>query len=122
MAKKANASNSPNPEHVQTAVKNIEDRYDELASERGKYMLSCRRIRERMTNDYDRAVEQGISKKLLKLIVKEREYERKIEGLALDLEPDERSELEMLTEALGDDGTLPLGVAAIDRAKVAAGA
>ncbi len=114
MAKHANEkTNSPDSEHIQAAVRNVEDRYAELASERGKYMLQCRRIREHMSNDYDRAVEQGISKKLLKLIIKERELERKIEGLALDLEADERSELEMLTEALGDFGTLPLGKAAL---------
>lgn len=119
MAKKANETNKPDNDNVQAAVRNIEDRYTELASERGIYMSKCKRIRESMANDYDRASEQGISKKLLKLIVRERELERKIDGLALDLEPDERSELEMLMEALGDYGTLPLGLAAIDRVNLA---
>jgi cell division septum initiation protein DivIVA len=122
MAKKANALNKPDADNVQAAVRNIEDRYDELASERGAYMLKCRRIRESMANDYARASEQGISQKLLKLIVKERELERKIEGLATDLEPDERSELEMLMDALGDFGTLPLGIAAVEKVKMTAGA
>ena len=112
MAKQAN-NNTPEGENIKAAVRNIEDRYAELASERGVYMQKCKRIREHMSDDYDRAVEQGIAKKLLKLIIKERGYERKIEALALDLEADERSELEMLTEALGDFGTLPLGQAAL---------
>ncbi len=116
MAKKANeAVNSPESDDVQAAVRNIEDHYADLASERGSYMLKCRRIRESMAADYERAGNQGISKKLLKLIVKERELERRIDALALDLENDERSELEMLMEKLGDFATLPLGIAAVEK-------
>lgn len=117
MAKKANENtNAPDGVDVQAAVRNIEDRYSDLASERGAYMLKCRRIRETMAEHYDRAADQGISKKLLRKIVKEREYERKIDGLTHDLEPDERSELEMLMERLGDFATSPLGKAAIAKA------
>ena len=123
MAKKANeATNTPDPEDVQRAVRNIEDRYVELASEKGGYMLRCRHIRDRMKGDYESAAERGISQKLLKLIIKERELERRIDGLAGDLEHDERSELEMLMEKLGDFGSLPLGLAAIDKVKLSAGA
>ncbi len=123
MAKKANeAVNAPDSEDVQRAVREIEDRYSELASEKGAYMLKCRRIRESMKSDYERASTRGISQKLLKLIIKERDLERQIDGLAVTLENDERSELEMLMEKLGDFGTLPLGIAAIDKVKLAAGA
>ena len=116
MARKATASsNSPAPEDVQHAVKAIEQRYTELATERGKYMQICRRVREEMASNYDAAGLNGISKKLLQKIIKERDLERKIDGLTKDLEPDERHELEMLVEALGDFGDLPLGRAAIDR-------
>jgi hypothetical protein len=115
MAKNANAVNAPDAEDVQAAVRHIEDRYVELASERGKYMLRCRNIRDHMANDYDRAIERGISKKLLKLIIKEREYERKIENLAKDLENDERSELDMLVEKLGDFVSTELGLAAVSK-------
>jgi hypothetical protein len=123
MAKKANeVTNAPESEDVQRAVRDIEDRFVELASEKGAYMLKCRRIRESMKGDYERASERGISQKLLKLIVKERELERRIDGLATDLENDERSELEMLMEKLGDFGSLPLGLAAIEKVKLSAGA
>lgn len=119
MAKKATeATNTPDSEDVQRAVRDIEDRYVELASEKGSYMLKCRNIRESMARDYDRAAERGISKKLLRLIVKERDLERQIDGLAADLENDQRSELEMLMEKLGDFGTLPLGIAAIEKVKL----
>lgn len=114
MARKANENtNAPDDSDVQTAVRNIEERYSELASERGSYMLKCRRIREKMAVDYEVAGNKGISKKLLKTIVKEREYERKIEGLTLDLEPDERSEREMLVEKLGAFVDTPLGAHAV---------
>src|SRR3954468_5604469 len=120
MAKKA-TDNTPAGEDIQAAVSNIEARYADLASERGVYMQKCKRIREGMSDDYDRAADKGISKKLLKKIVKERELERKIDALTLDLEPDEQSELAMLIEKLGEFGELPLGKAAIHAAQAAAG-
>lgn len=117
MAKKANENtNAPDAEDVQAAVKNIELHFEELASERGVYMQKCKRIREKMATEYEAAGNRGISKKLLKTIIKEREFERKIEALTIELEPDERSEREMLVEKLGDFGQLPLGKAAIDKA------
>jgi hypothetical protein len=120
MAKKASeATNTPDSEDVQRAVREIEDRYIELASRKGSYMLECRHIREAMARDYDRASERGISKKLLRLIIKERELERRIDGLAVDLEHDERSELEMLMEKLGDFASTELGLAAVAKVNLA---
>lgn len=114
MARKANeGTNAPDDVDVQTAVKNIETHYENLASERGVYMQKCKRIRESMASDYEIAGNRGISKKLLKTVIKERELERRIEALTFDLEPDERSEREMLVEKLGTFGELPLGKAAI---------
>lgn len=120
MARKATDNiNTPADEDVQSAVRNVEDRYEELATERGVYMQKCKRIREKMADNYDTAGHRGISKKLLKRIVKERELERKIAALTDDLEPDERSELEMLVEKLGEFAYTPLGEAAIQAAKQA---
>jgi len=114
MAKHATeATNSPSGENVQAAVEHIEQRYAELASERGVYMQKCKRIRETMSQNYDEASDKGISKKLLKKIIKERDLERKIDALTEDLEPDERSELDMLIEKLGEFGNTPLGKAAL---------
>jgi hypothetical protein len=117
MARKANENiNSPDDADVQAAVRNIEAHDEELASLRGSYMLSCRRVHEKKTAEYEAAGNRGISKKLLKLIVKERIYERKIDALGQNLEPDERSELEMLVEKLGEFANTPLGAAAVARA------
>jgi len=114
MAKHATENtNSPSEDDVQAAVANIEQCYSDLASERGIYMSKCKRIRETMAGDYDKASDQGISKKLLKKIIKERELERKIFGLSDDLEADERSEIEMLKEKLGEFANTPLGKAAL---------
>ena len=81
-------------------------------------MTQCKRIRENISGHLDIASERGISKKLLRLIVKERGLERKINDLHDVLEPDEQSELEMLTEKLGDFANTPLGGAASPRRRV----
>jgi hypothetical protein len=70
-----------------------------------------------MAGDYDTASDKGVSKKLLKKIIKERGLERKIADIHADLEDDERSEFEMLTEKLGDYANTPLGGAALAKAK-----
>jgi hypothetical protein len=114
MAKKANENvNAPSEEDVEAAVANIEQHLEDLASERGAYMARCKRIRDLMDADYDTATDRGIRKKLLKRIIKKRELERKIVSQAADLEPDERSEMEMLLEKLGDFANTPLGGAAV---------
>ncbi len=114
MARKANeVTNSPDEKAVQDAIANIEQNYVDLARERGIYMNKCRGIRQRMAGDYDTASEKGISKKLLKKIVKERDLERKIFALTEDLESDEKSEIEMLKEKLGEFANTPLGAAAM---------
>jgi len=115
MAKKATAenSNSPAEEDVQAAVSNIEACYRDLEKEKSIYMTKAKKIRATMAGDYDSAQDKGISKKLLKKIIKERGYERKIAAITEDLEDDERSELDMLHEKLGAFANTPLGAAAV---------
>jgi hypothetical protein len=122
MAKNANANtNSPSEENVQAAVANIEQLYADLASERGIYMSKCKKIRGVMEDDYKSAANLGISKKLLKKIVKERELERKIAAITEGLEPDEQSEIDMLKEKLGEFANTPLGKSALANAANAPG-
>lgn len=123
MARKANEQiNAPDDEDVKAAVAAIEHGLADLASERGRYMNLCKKIRDIMAGDYEDAANKGIAKKLLKKIVKERELERKIDALVLDLEPDEASELDMLKDKLGDFVGTPLGSAALQRAEARANA
>jgi hypothetical protein len=117
MARAANEKNAPSEQHVQDAVSHIEQAHGELLRERGIYMQKCRKIREAIANDYDHAADQGISKKLLKKVIKERELERRIAGLTDDLEPDEINEHQMLLEKLGEFANTPLGSAALQRAE-----
>jgi hypothetical protein len=74
-----------------------------------------------MSGDYDSASEKGISKKLLKKVVKERELERKIAALTDGLEDDEKSEHAMLIEKLGEFANTPLGKSALANAAGASG-
>ncbi len=114
MAKPANEhANSPSEADVQTAVSDIENCYDKLASERGVYMSKCKSIRTEMKNHYADASNLGISTKILKKIIKERELERKLDAVTADLEDDEKSEHDMLVEKLGEFANTPLGAAAL---------
>jgi hypothetical protein len=109
-------SNEPAAEHVIEAVEAIEKLHNDLLTEKMVYMKRCKDIRTIVAGEYDNASDRGISKKLLKKKVKERGLQRKIDGLIADLEDDERSEYQMLSEKLGDFGELPLGKAALARA------
>lgn len=113
--------NSPTDEEVRDAVAAIEACYGELLSERMAYMGRCKQIRQRMSGQYDIAAEKGIPRKALKLKVKERELERKIDALTEDLEPEEQDSFEMISAKLGDFANTPLGQAALDRAPRAEG-
>jgi predicted transcriptional regulator len=117
---RAASENSPSDGHVKEAVQNIEETYRKLDTERAVYMNKCKAVRAEMKDHYSDAGNLGISKKLLAKIIKERQLERKIDALTADLEPDERSELEMLIEKLGDFGGTPLGQAALAKADGAA--
>jgi uncharacterized protein (UPF0335 family) len=121
VARKANeAINTPDDEDVKASVTAIEHGLADLASERGRYMSLCKKIRETIASDYEDAANKGIDKKLLKKIIRERELERKIEALVLDLEPDQTAELDMLKDKLGDFAATPLGSAALQRAEARA--
>jgi hypothetical protein len=108
--------NEPTAEHVQEAVAAIEKLDDDLLKERMSYMKRCKDIRKIKADEFDSASNRGISKKLLKTKIKERELERKIDGLTEDLEDDERSEYQMLSEKLGEFADTELGRAALARA------
>jgi hypothetical protein len=108
--------NEPSAEHVIEAVEAIEKLFGDLLVEKTTYMSKCKTIRKIMADEYDSASNRGISKKLLKTKIKERDLERKIDDLTADLEDDERNEYQMLSEKLGEFGDTPLGAAALARA------
>ncbi|MCA1452873.1 hypothetical protein I6F35_06510 [Bradyrhizobium sp. BRP22] len=109
-------SNEPSAEHVQEAVDAIEKLDADLLTEKMAYMKRCKDIRKIKADEYDNASNRGISKKLLKKKIKERGLHRKIDSITKDLEDDERSEYQMLSEKLGEFADTPLGAAALARA------
>lgn len=115
MANPATA-NEPAAEDVQAAVEAIEKLDGDLLSEKMAYMNRCKIIRKMKADKYDHASDQGINRKLLKAKIKERDLERKIDGITEDFEADEVNEYEMLTEKLGEFANTPLGQAAMARA------
>jgi hypothetical protein len=106
--------NKIDEEKAQRFVDEIERCFVELLSERGTYMARCKPIHERIGDWKDRAKDDGIPKKALNTILKERDLIRKIEALNEDLEDDDADQVEMLRNALGPYGDLPLGRAAVD--------
>jgi hypothetical protein len=70
-----------------------------------------------MTLVYDEAAERGVPKRGLRCAVKKRLLERKIEDIRENLEGDDLDSYDMVLQALGDFGELPLGQAALAAAK-----
>lgn len=118
MAKEATVenANTPSDEQIKAAVSAIEARQAELLKEKMESMSRSKRIRAQMREDYAAAKAEGIRPKLLRKICKERDFERKIGALHDDLEDDEKNEINMLMDKLGDFANLPLGQAAVSRA------
>jgi predicted KAP-like P-loop ATPase len=113
MPEQAVAINGYDPDVVSNIVSKLEGLHDELASERGEYMQRCRVIRGNIADVLQAAKdEDGISKKALKLVIKERQLEAKLADLRDDLEPDDGAAYQHLVAALGEFGDTPLGNAA----------
>lgn len=110
------SANEPKAEHVIEAVQAIEALDADLLNLKMSYMAQCKNVRRSKADEFESASNRGISRKLLKLKIKERDLQRKIEGGVADLEEDERSEYQMLTEKLGDFASTPLGAAAMAKA------
>lgn len=108
-------TNEPSAEDVQAAVDAIEKLDADLLQVKMAYMSQCKNIRKIKAGEYEQAADQGINRKLLRVKVRERALERRIDDLTSEFEADERSEYEMLSQKLGEFGDLPLGQAALAR-------
>lgn len=112
-----NATNGLDGEKTRGFVGQIEGFMADLANERGLYMNRCRAIRESIGAVYDDAKGAGLNRKSLKHEIKRRERDRKTQQEFEDLEADQRDEVELIRNALGDFAGLPLGKAAVDAAE-----
>jgi uncharacterized protein (UPF0335 family) len=107
------ATNGFDKEKTQGFVGQIEGFMTVLASERGLYMNRCRAIRESIGDVYEAAKDAGLDRKALKHEIKARERDRKSVEEFENLEADQRDQVELIRDALGDFAGTPLGQAAM---------
>lgn len=105
--------NGFDPAVLNSIVDRIEGVFEDLLSERGTYMLKCRRLREDIANLYEEAKARGIPQKPLKKAVKARDLVRKMEALRQELDMVDQESYDQIRHALGDLADLPLGEAAL---------
>ena len=105
--------NEPSPAAVRKAVRDVEEQLTELLSLQGSYMNRCAKVRAKIKDIKDNAVEGGIPKLSLNTILKRRALRRKYEMALGELEKDQRSEVSALEKMLGDLADTPLGKAAL---------
>lgn len=112
----ANATNGFDGDKLKGYIGKIEGYFADMESEKGAYMRRCKSIRESMDVVFEEAKALGIPKKVLKAHVDLRKLENKKEALVAKLDGDDAETFEMMADALGDFATLPLGMAAMERA------
>jgi hypothetical protein len=107
---------------LKAAIYDMEGYDREMESAKARYMSEAKAIREKKKARLESARDNaGIPTAELKVILKTREYERKVKKLEDGLDDDGAARLEGLYAALGEDfRETPLGVAAVEREKAAA--
>ena len=110
-------TNGVNADKLKGALERIDTQDDELASLKGQYMRDCVHPRAIIKEIKGEIREAGYSMSAFKEILRKHRDERARAKRIAALEDDARSELEQMAEALGDFIDLPLGQAAMARAK-----
>jgi len=106
-------TNGFDPEKTKSYVGRVENLHKDLQTERGKYMATCKAIREDIKVVFAEAKDEGFPNKSLKAVVKARELERKANAQRDDLgDLDLQDKFDMIRHALGDLADTPLGKAA----------
>jgi|SRR5215471_7795076 len=110
-------SNGPDRQFVETLLTEIDDADDRLASLKGEYMASCKAPRQDITTVFERAKEAGMTIRAFRALVKNRRLDRQMAGNVKKLEADDQVAYDDLVTLLGDFCDLPLGQAALSRAR-----
>jgi uncharacterized protein (UPF0335 family) len=105
--------NGFDPQTVNSFVARVENRHEELLSERSKYMLACKGVREEIKEILDEAKDAGIPKRALRSVIKVRDLEAKAEKVREELEAEDQESHDQIRLALGDLADLPLGQAVL---------
>jgi hypothetical protein len=109
--------NGFDPDQISRHLRIVDAADDELASLLGTYRADCRGPRSRIKDSYTLAKEQGLNLTALRAVTAKHRAEKAHERRLAELEPDDRDDYQAMREALGGLGDLPLGEAALKRAK-----
>ena len=107
--------NGVNPETIQSYVARIENLHGEIGKTKSEMMNACKVLHTDIKQVYIEAKKEGLNKKSLKALIKERGLLRQAAECSENLEPDEADMFTMMKDALGNFGDTPLGQAALSR-------
>jgi uncharacterized protein (UPF0335 family) len=94
-------------------IENLHRQKEELHS---AYMLECKDLSLDEQQVYKDAKGEGIPKKALKSVIRDRSLRRKLEAIREGLDAADQDSFDMIKHALGDLAETPLGEAALGRA------
>jgi hypothetical protein len=109
-------ANAVDPELVRDKFKRVQKIQDQMASEQGAFMAAQKNHRSDISEILDEAKAIGVPRKVFKAKLKQIKAGVDFDHAADNLDEDERSLLDVVSEALGDFGDSPLGRAAKEAA------
>ncbi len=113
MARILEGKNRASPSEAGSFVDKYEELEAQVATERSKFMLACKRIKDAQKELLDDAKAQGVAKKVVRTIAEIRKLEAKAKAKLDDMEDDDKSFAIDIRKALGDFADSPLGAAAV---------
>lgn len=102
---------------MERLLKDIDAADDQLASLRGEYMVACKEPRGDIADTFKAAKDAGLPMRAFRTVVKNRRLDRKMAANVARLEDDDVSNYDAIVAGLGDFCDLPLGAAALRRAR-----
>ena len=110
-------NNGTNPTLTRRLLEEIDDCDNRLASLKGEYMQACKGPRGDIVDCFKQAKDGGLNMRAFRAVVKNRRLDKKMAANVERLEPDDQAEYEATVAGLGDFCDLPLGQAALRRAR-----
>jgi len=113
----AEGTNGYDRQTVENLLREVDECDRELASFKGEYMQNCQGPREEIEEIKKRAKEAGISPRVFGALVKNRRLDKQQQNNVAKLEADDQDTYDRICSDLGDFVNLPLGQAALSRAR-----
>lgn len=102
---------------TESMLKEIDDLDAQLASLKGEYMNACKGPRGDIADIFKAAKDKGLPMRAFRALVKNRRLDKKMAANVERLEDDDQANYDALVVGLGDFVDLPLGHAALRRAR-----